>query len=208
MNHKVLVACEKSQAVTKAFRALGFEAYSCDVQDCTGGHPEWHIKGDALEQAYSGEYRLMVAHPPCTYLSKAGARWMYPTKGVLNPDRYKLAMEGKKFFMSLLEAPIPFKCLENPTPLKVCELPKHTQSIQPYQFGHPYSKRTNLWLVNLPPLIPTEIVEEYTPFVRSNTSSYYKGGSGSKGAVRGGERLSVTFQGIADAMADQWSKLI
>ena len=92
---RVLVACEESQTVTKAFRRLGIEAYSCDIQECSGGHPEWHIHGDALEQAYSGEYDLMIAHPPCTYLSKAGARWMFPTAGNACPERLSKAMEAR-----------------------------------------------------------------------------------------------------------------
>ncbi len=116
---KVLVACEESQEVCKAFRLRGFEAYSCDLQDQSGGYPEWHIQGDALEEAYSGKYNLMIAHPPCTYLSKAGARWMYPTAGNISDDRYQKAMWAKDFFMKLKEAPITHIALENPTPLKV-----------------------------------------------------------------------------------------
>jgi len=92
---KVLVACEESQTVCKAFRALGIEAYSCDIQEPSGGHPEWHIQGDAVKEAYSGKYDLMIAHPPCTYMSKAGARWMYPTAGNLSKERFELAMEAK-----------------------------------------------------------------------------------------------------------------
>ena len=103
---KVLIACEESQEVCKAFRTLGYEAYSCDIQEQSGGYPEWHIQGDALEEAYSGKYTLMIAHPPCTYLSKAGARWMYLTAGNLNQERYEKAMDGKDFFMKMLNAPI------------------------------------------------------------------------------------------------------
>ena len=141
---RVLVACEESQAVTMAFRELGHEAYSCDIQDCSGGYPEYHIKGDALEEAYSGKYDLMVAHPPCTFMSKAGARWMYPTAGNLCPDRYLKSQEAKTFFMLLLHAPIPKIAIENPTPLKVVGLPPHTQAIQPYQYGHPYSPSSQI----------------------------------------------------------------
>ena len=141
---RILVACEESQEVTKAFRELGHEAYSCDIQDCSGGHPEWHIKGDAIKEAYSGKYDMMIAHPPCTYLSKAGARWMYPTAGNLCKKRYQKAMEAKDFFMKMINAPIEYIAVENPTPLKVVDLPKHTQAIQPYEYGHPYSKRTLL----------------------------------------------------------------
>ena len=103
--NKILVACEESQTITKEFRFLGYEAYSCDIQDCSGGHPEWHIKRDAIKEAYSGKYNLMIAHPPCTYLSNAGARWLYP-KGKLNNERYKKGLNAKEFFIKLLSCPI------------------------------------------------------------------------------------------------------
>ena len=130
----ILIACEESQEVCKAFRELGYNAFSCDIQDCSGGHPEWHIKGDALEEAYSGKYDLMIAHPPCTYMSKAGARWMYPTAGNIDESRLQKAMEAKEFFMKLLNAPIEHIAVENPLPLKVVELPTPTQVIQPYEY--------------------------------------------------------------------------
>ena len=100
---KILIACEESQAVCKAFRAKGHEAYSCDILPCSGGHPEWHIQGDALIEAYSGKYDMMIAHPPCTYLSNAGAPHLF-RGGVLNEERYKNGLEGKEFFMKLLNA--------------------------------------------------------------------------------------------------------
>lgn len=201
---KILVACEESQAVTKAFRSEGLEAYSCDIQDCSGGRPEWHIKGDAIAEAYSGKYNMMIAHPPCTYMSKAGARWMYPQAGVLDRERYRLAVKAKQFFMKLWSAPIKYICLENPTPLKVIGLPDHNQVIQPYQFGHPYSKRTLLWLKNLPPLKHTEIVENYRPFLPSNTGGFSRGQGGSRGVARNAKEASVTFEGVAFAMSNQW----
>jgi hypothetical protein len=205
---KVLVACEESQEVCKAFRLRGFEAYSCDLQDQSGGYPEWHIQGDALEEAYSGNYNLMIAHPPCTYLSKAGARWMYPTAGNISEVRYQMAMEARDFFMKLKEAPIDHIALENPTPLKVVGLPLATQSIQPYEFGHPYSKRTLLWLKNLPPLVPTEIVNEYTPYLPSNTGGKKKGQKSSRGIAKNAKESSKTFSGVAHAMAEQWGDYI
>ena len=110
---KILIACEESQEVCKAFRALGFEAYSCDLQQCSGGHPEWHIVGDAVKEAYSGKYSMMIAHPPCTYMSRAGARWMYPSAGNLDKDRFNKAIEAKNLFLKLLNAPIKFIAIEN-----------------------------------------------------------------------------------------------
>ena len=172
---KILVACEESQMVCKAFRQLGYEAFSCDIQDCSGDQPEFHIKGDALEEAYSEKYDLMIAHPPCTFLSKAGARWMYPTAGNLDQERYRKAIISRDFFMKLLNAPIKYIAVENPTPLKIIDLPNHTQVIQPYFFGHPYSKRTLLWLKNLPELSPTNIIEKYEQYLHSNTGGRKRG---------------------------------
>lgn len=202
---KVLVACEESQTVCKAFRALGIEAYSCDLQECSGGHPEWHIQGDAVKEAYnSGKYNMMIAHPPCTYMSKAGARWMYPTAGNLSQERFKLAMEAKAMFLELLNAPIEFIAIENPTPLKVVELPKHSQAIQPYEYGHEYSKRTLLWLKNLPLLKPTDIKSNYKPYLPSNTGGAKRGQKHSRGTAKNAKESSKTFEGIARAMAEQW----
>ena len=205
---KVLIACEESQEVCKAFRTLGYEAYSCDIQEQSGGYPEWHIQGDALEEAYSGKYTLMIAHPPCTYLSKAGARWMYLTAGNLNQERYEKAMDGKDFFMKMLNASIKHIAVENPTPLKIVQLPKHTQAIQPYEYGHEYSKRTLLWLKNLPPLVPTDIKTNFTPYLPSNVGGKKKGQKFSFGVARNAKESSKTFSGVAKAMAEQWGDYI
>ena len=205
---KILVACEESQMVCKAFRQLGYEAFSCDIQDCSGDQPEFHIKGDALEEAYSEKYDLMIAHPPCTFLSKAGARWMYPTAGNLDQERYRKAIISRDFFMKLLNAPIKYIAVENPTPLKIIGLPNHTQIIQPYFFGHPYSKRTLLWLKNLPELSPTNIIEKYEPYLPSNTGGRKRGQKYSRGVSRNAKQSSRTFSGIAKAMANQWSDYI
>ena len=204
---KVLVACEESQAVTIEFRKLGIEAYSCDIEECSGGHPEWHIKGDALIEAYSGIYDLMIAHPPCTYMSKAGARWMYPTAGNLSQERYNKAIEAKDFFMKLMNAPIKFIAVENPVPLKIVELPRFTQAIQPYYFGDKFSKKTLLWLKNLPNLIYTDIQNEYTPYLPSNTGGAKRGQKFSRGTAKNAKESSKTFIGIAKAMANQWGNL-
>lgn len=200
---KVLVACEESQRVCIAFRNKGHEAYSCDIQPCSGGHPEWHLMVDVLE-LLKLKWDLIIAHPPCTYMSKAGARFMYPTAGNVDPKRLSLALEAKEFFMSFYNADCPKIAIENPTPLKIIELPKPTQIIQPYQFGHPYSKRTLLWLKGLPPLIPTKLIGNYTPFLPSNTSQFAKGKGGSRGIVHNAKEASKTFEGIAKAMAEQW----
>jgi len=205
---KILIACEESQEVCKAFRELGFEAYSCDLQDCSGMHPEWHIKGDAIAEAYSGKYDMMIAHPPCTYMSNAGARWMYPKAGQLSSERFSMAMEAKKFFIKLLNAPINHIAVENPQPLKVIELPIHSQIIQPYQYGHPYSKKTLLWLKNLPLLQPTFIIQDFKTYLPSNTGGVNKGQSYSRGIAKTAKNRSKTFTGIALAMASQWSEFI
>lgn len=208
---KVLVACEESQTVTKAFRALGHEAYSCDVQECSGGHPEWHIMGDALDVAYNQPWDLMIAHPPCTYLTNAGIRWFDEEKyGDKARERKKLRLEAFDFFMSLMNAPIDKIACENPVGWVNSHYRKPDQIIHPYHFGDPESKRTCLWLKNLPTLEHTDVVE---PTIHA----YYKNGRNKgkpiywcdykrAGEERGKER-SKTFQGIADAMADQWGKV-
>ena len=218
---KVLVACEESQRVCAAFRKLGHEAYSCDIIDCSGGHPEWHIKQDVLPllngrcefttcdgklHTISGKWDLIIAHPPCTYMSKAGARFMYLTAGNINRERLEKALRAKEFFMRFMNADCDKICIENPTPLKVVGLPKESQVIQPYQFGHPYSKRTLLWLKGLPMLIPT------TPDCKP-VGPYVPAGTGRKnrekyGAAKRGEdakNRAKTFSGIARAMAEQWA---
>lgn len=201
---KVLIACEESQTVCKAFRELGHEAYSCDIQDCSGGHPEWHIKDDAIKVSYGQKWDLMIAHPPCTYLSKAGARWMFQG-GILNKERFIKAEKAKLFFLDLLHAPIEKIAIENPVPLKIVGLPKPSTTIQPYEFGATYSKKTLLWLKNLPPLMPT-IFSNHTPFLPSNTGG---GKRGQKATFRSISQKdsSKTFTVIAKAMAEQWSKV-
>lgn len=216
---KVLVACEESQVVCKAFREKGHEAYSCDIIECSGGHPEWHIQGDVLPllngdcefvtadgqtHAIEGKWDLIVAHPPCTYMSKAGARWMFPKAGQVSQERLALAIEAKKFFFEILNANCERICVENPRPLKIVGLPVPSQVVQPYQFGHPYSKATCLWLKNLEPLKPTNVLKEYKPFLPSNTGAFSRGGGGSRGVAHDAKTASRTFEGIGKAMAEQW----
>ena len=215
----VLVACEESQEVCKAFRARGHEAYSCDIQECSGGHPEWHVMGDALsvvngrcsfqtmdgaEHQIDGTWDLLIAHPPCTYMSKAGARWMHPKAGTVNQERLALAMDAKAFFVRFLNADCPRIAVENPVPLKIVGLPMPTQKIQPYMFGHPYSKTTCLWLRGLSPLESTELLDRYTPYLPSNTGGFSRGHGGSRGVAHDAKTASKTFPGIAKAMAEQW----
>ena len=202
---KILVACEESQTVTIEFRKLGHEAFSCDIQDCSGGHPEWHIKGDAIKEAYSGKYDMMIAHPPCHKLSNAGARFLYPTAGNMDMNRFKEGLKAKEFLMKLINAPIDKICIENPLPSKAYELPKHTQIIQPYEYGNPYSKRTLLWLKNLPNLEPTEILKDYKPLMPSNTGGAKRGQKSTPVSISKKDS-SKTFKGIAKAMAKQWTK--
>lgn len=220
---KVLVACEESQAVTIAFRKLGINAYSCDIDDCSGGHPEWHIQQDVLplingdcefttndgiKHKIDGEWDLLIAHPPCTYMSKAGARWMYPKAGIISEERLKLGFDAKEFFMKFLNAKCKRICVENPRPLKVIQLPKPTQIVQPYEYGHPYSKATCLWLKGLPKLQPTNILTEFTPYLPSNTSGFARGEGGSHGIAHNAKDASKTFKGIAEAMACQWGNIL
>ena len=194
---KILVACEESQAVTIELRKLGHEAYSCDIMECSGGHPEWHIQGDVLEQLDKG-WDMMIAHPPCTYLSNAGARFLYP-KGVLNEERLALGMEAKRFFMKLLNAPIDKIAIENPIQSKVFNIRKYDQVIEPYQFGHPFKKKTCLWLKNLPQLVPTKILPK-------PESTKIAGNWFNKGGKERQKNRSKTFPGIAKAMAEQFTK--
>lgn len=217
---KILVACEESQEVCKAFRKLGHEAYSCDVIPCSGGHPEWHIQGNVLNILNGGKHiilhngeiltidkwDLMIAHPPCTYITKAGTRWLFP-KGKLNQERYKKGLEAKKFFKRLFNAHIPRICVENPVPHKVFDMPKETQIIQPFYFGHKVQKTTLLWLKNLPKLKSTNTLFKHIApeFMRDN-----KGIRHSKWFMDCGfdsKKKSKTFRGIAEAMAEQWGKL-
>lgn len=216
----VLVACEESQAVTIAMRDLGHNAFSCDVQECSGGHPEWHILGDALPyingncrfQTMDGQWHevegtwdLLIAHPPCTYLTNASAVRMR-VKGEIQQERYAKAMEAKEFFMAFYNADCPRIAVENPVPLKLVELPPYTQAIQPYEHGHPYSKRTCLWLKNLPALQPSCMIDKHKPYVNGgckDAHGNYRRLQGRK--ERDPKNRSKTFPGIAKAMAEQWA---
>lgn len=202
---KVLVACEESQAVTIELRKLGHEAYSCDILECSGGHPEWHIQGDVTEHLKK-QWDMIIAFPPCTYLSNAGACRLYPQKGVLNQDRYKKGLKAKEFFMSIYNNKCTKIAIENPVSSLVFEMPRHSQEIQPYEYGHPYTKKTRLWIKGLPKLKPINIVNPVAPYVPAGTGRKDKSKYGAAKRA-GGDALnrSKTFSGIAKAMALQWA---
>lgn len=225
---KVLVACEESQTVCKAFRERGHEAYSCDIQPPSGGHPEWHILGDALKLLRGGEFEtmdgqkhfvdkwdLLIAHPPCTYLTVSGNRWF-------NVDKYgdkarKRIVERENaaaFFMAFINAPVEKIAVENPVGYMSSHFRKPDCIIQPFQFGEHARKGTCLWLKNLQPLTPTKIVDpgEILP------GGYSVGASANFATDENGKILrwndprtqkarSKTFPGIAKAMASQWSDI-
>lgn len=214
---KVLIACEESQIECMAFRELGHEAYSCDIQEPSGGHPEWHILGDALVAMRGGqvvtmdgvahdvgEWDMMIAHPPCTYLTNAGARHLWKNHQ-LQAERVMQGIEARDLFMRFLWSDIPMVAIENPTPSTVFCLPKCQQAIQPWQFGHPYTKRTCLWLKGLPPLEPTDIVEPTATWCPSGSYSG-KHDPKHRGAFTRdrAKNRSKSFPGIAKAMAEQW----
>ncbi len=186
---KVLIACEESQEVCKAFRALGQEAYSCDILDCSGGHPEWHIKDNVLKHLNDG-WDLMIAHPPCTRLCNSGVMWLQK-RNLWNDMR-----DGAYFFKKLLDADIPKKAIENPIPhkyaLKIIGR-KYDQIIQPWMFGHGETKATCLWLEGIPKLEATNIVQGREQRLHklppSKDRTYLR---------------SKTYPRIAKAMAEQW----
>ena len=216
---RVLVACEESQRVCIEFRRLGHEAYSCDVEPCSGGHPEWHIQSDVLpllngncnfstvdgmEHGIGGKWDMIIAFPPCTYFSTAGANWLF-RGGKLNQDRYTKGLKMKELFMSIYNADCERTAIENPTPMKIWGLPEKSQVIQPYYFGEPYTKRTCLWLKGLPGLEPTEVIEPVSRWV----SAGYNGHSDNAVCTSPGskKKRSTTFLGIAKAMAEQWGQM-
>lgn len=202
---KVLVACEESQAVCIAFRELGHEAYSCDIQECSGGHPEWHIKGDVLQvlngscifeteagQFYViyGEWDLIIAHPPCTDLASSGARWFAEKR---KDGRQQQSVE---FFMKFVNAKCARIVIENPIGIMSSIYRKPDQILHPWQFGHGEQKATCLWLKNVPKLMPTKIVE-------GREQRIWKMPPGPNRA----KLRSKTYPGIAKAMAEQWGGL-
>jgi site-specific DNA-cytosine methylase len=199
LDKRVLVACEESQAVTIELRRLGIRAWSCDIEPCSGGHPEWHIQGDVLEMLNEG-WDMMIAFPPCTHLAVSGARYFEQKR------KDGRQQQGVDFFMALAVAPIERIAIENPIGIMSTTWRKPDQIIQPYEYGHQESKKTCLWLKNLPALKPTKLVDlpkrgywnNQTPSGQNNI-----GPSEQRAKLR-----SKTYPGIAKAMAEQWGKFL
>ena len=204
---RILVACEESQAVTKELRKLGHEAFSCDILEQSGGHPEWHIKGDAVKEAYSGKYDMMICFTPCTHLAVSGARHF---KEKIADGRQQ---QGIDLFMSFVNAPIEKIAIENPIGIMSTNYKKPNQIIQPWMFGDKAQKSTCLWLKGLPNLEPTDIVEkgEFFEFTSKKGVKkrmamwYYKALQDAKTPAERSTLRSKTFEGIAKAMANQWT---
>lgn len=204
---RVLIACEESQAVCTEFRNLGDEAYSCDLQPCSGGHPEWHIQGDVLP-LLKEQWDLIIAHPPCTYLTVTGNRWF-------NVERYgnkalERVIDREKaidFFLAFTNLDVPAVAIENPVGCMSTRWRKPDQYIQPYEYGDAYEKKTCLWLIGLPKLQPTNIVKPeariYYASGKSMPAWYCKASGPDRSKIR-----SKTFPGIARAMAQQWHTYI
>lgn len=202
----VLIACEESQAECLAFRQRGFNAYSCDIQPCRpSGNPEYHIMGDVRPYLYGytkfqtqdgkrhhlSRWHVIIAHPPCTYLCKVSSIHMVHD-GQVDPDRESLMKQARQFFFECYYARADFVAVENPLPMARAQLPRPSCYVQPYWYGHKYSKKTLYWLRNLPPLMPEIFNPDYKCFVTASRGKY----------------RSRTFQGVAIAMAHQWGNYI
>ena len=193
---RVLIACEFSGVVTNAFRLKGHEAWSCDILP-TDSNPDWHIQGDVLKQL-DKNWDMMIAHPPCTYLCNSGVSWLHKDE-----SRWIELEKASEFFKTLLEYDIPKICVENPIPHKYGKLPKYSQIVQPYEYGHPERKATCLWLKNLPKLKPTNNVKDEMlklPKTQQQRTFYVPIKDRAK-------NRSITFEGIAQAMVEQWGNV-
>ena len=201
---KVLIACEYSGTVREEFKKLGHDAWSCDILPTE--IPGNHFQGDVLEHLEK-DWDLIIAHPPCTYLSNAGACRLYPEKGKLDMERYQKGLVAKDFFMKFYNHSCKKIAIENPVSSRIFELPEYSQEIQPYQFGHPYTKKTRLWLKGLPNLKHTDVIDksEVKTFIESGTSRYKNTDRNKNRYVaRGSKDRSKFWVGIAQAMAQQW----
>lgn len=193
---RILVACESSARVRDAFRLRGHDAYSLDIIP-TEGDPKWHLKTPLTKQILAGDWDMIIAFPPCTYLSVVNNRF------VRTPGGQILHEQAYRFFMDIVESPCPKVAIENPVGRMSTRYRKPDQIIHPWQFGEPWTKKTCLWLKGLPLLVPTDVVEPVGPWVNGGK---YGWGTGlpAEGAGRDSTLRSRTFQGIADAMAAQW----
>jgi hypothetical protein len=198
---KILLACEESQTVTRAFRALGHEAYSCDILPCSGGYPEWHIQKDVVE-VLQQHWDMIIAFPPCTHLASSGAAWFEAKRA---DGRQQEAID---FFMIFANHPCEKIAIENPVGVMSSNYKKPNQIIQPWQFGDPYSKRTCLWLKGLPNLVHTEIVQpgEMVTFESGRTMPKWYADAWRLTPLERSKARSKTFPGIAAAMATQWGR--
>jgi hypothetical protein len=210
---KILIACEESQIVCKTFRDKGHEAYSCDIQDCSGGHPEWHIKDDVLK-VIDDNWDMMIAHPPCTYLTLAANKYydekVYGKKAI---KRKQDRIDAVEFFLKLWNANIPKICIENPVGIMCNYIDrKNYQIIQPYYFGDPERKTTQLWIKNLPPLQYGHGLFFQSDVVKPNLIIYENGKTDSAWHYntfnfpkdQRAKLRSKTFPGVAKGMANQW----
>ena len=197
---KVLVACEESQAVTKEFRTLGHDAFSCDILPCSGDHPEWHIQDD-VTTVLNDHWDMIIAFPPCTHIASSGARWFSQK---IADGRQQQAID---FFMMFVHANCEKIAIENPIGIMSKKYRKPDQIIQPWMFGDPYQKSTCLWLKNLPTLTATDIVEkgEFKEWIDSKTGESKRQPKWIYDNAHQGGKRSKTFPGIAHAMATQWS---
>ena len=218
---RILIACEESQAVTKQFRKLGHKAFSCDILPCSGGHPEWHYQCDIFEVINKG-WDLMVAHPPCTFLTGSGVQWLsHPEDKALPfeerrphpkyPNRRNDMLNSVEFVKALYNADIKHIAIENPVGLLSSRWRKPDQIVQPYMFGDEATKTTCLWLKNLPLLLPTNIVGKGERTVFASGKSHPKWYADAlKNAKTKEERQilrSKTFEGMAQAFAEQWGRI-
>lgn len=203
---KILLACEESQAVTKEFRKLGHEAYSCDILHCSGGHPEWHLQQDVTE-LLEQDWDLVIAFPPCTYLTVTGNRWFnierYGDKAI---KRHKDREEAINFFMLFANSKCKRVAIENPVGVMSTHYRKADQIINPYEYGDPFEKKTCLWLKGLPKLIPTKIVKPpaRTEFASGKSMPKWYADAFKLPKDERAKLRSKTFPGIAEAMAKQW----
>ncbi len=213
---KILIGCEESQAVTIAFRKLGFEAYSCDLLPCSGGRPEWHLQMDVFEAIKLHKWGAAVFFPDCTYLTVTANKWLkdQPARAsgaLVGEARRNARQNAIDFFISLYNSEIPFIAMENPVGCISSVFKKPTQIVTPMEFGHQEPKKTCLWLKGFPKLSATHsgIVPEYhTTATGKRLPKWYAYADKSQGQAARAKIRSKTFQGIADAMAQQWGDFL